>query len=448
MEFGIVSREIIKPSSPGLHLLKPFQLSFLDQLIPNAAFVPLILFYRIKDNAHFNNLHISAKLKKSLSDTLNSLYPVSGRVKNNLFIDDFEQGVPYIEAHVGSRMSDFLQHPKLELLNQFVPFQPQESNAESIALLAIQLNVFDCGSVALGMVASHKIFDGSTLSLFLKSWVAASRGCHDNVVHPRMFEGALRFPPDESLLKKYISFAESSWFNQGKYKMMRFVFDARAIATLKGKAKSENVVNPTRIDAMTGFIWKSILAASKKASVGAYKPSMFVQAVNIREKMMPPLSSNFIGNGFLWASAVCDFANIDAELHEHVILLREAYAKTESFLNVHRVDTRLQGISEYLKSLEEISKENPEDFCFSSWLNFGFGEADFGWGKPVWVGLVGEIGAMVRSSIVFQKADWNAGGIETWITLREKEMEILENDPDFLQYASPNPSVIIPSDCL
>ncbi|EOY09598.1 HXXXD-type acyl-transferase family protein [Theobroma cacao] len=409
MEFGIVSREIIKPSSPGLHLPKPFQLSFLDQLIPNAAFVPLILFYRIKDNAHFSNLHISAKLKKSLSDTLNSLYPVSGRVKNNLFIDDFEQGVPYIEAHVGSRMSDFLQHPKLELLNQFVPFQPQESNPESIALLAIQLNVFDCGSVALGMVASHKIFDGSTLSLFLK---------------------------------------KSSWFNQGKYKMMRFVFDARAIATLKGKAKSENVVNPTRIDAMTGFIWKSILAASKKASVGAYKPSMFVQAVNIREKMMPPLSSNFIGNGFLWASAVCDFANIDAELHEHVILLREAYAKTESFLNVHRGDTRLQGISEYLKSLEEISKENPEDFCFSSWLNFGFGEADFGWGKPVWVGLVGEIGAMVRSSIVFQKADWNAGGIETWITLREKEMEILENDPDFLQYASPNPSIIIPSDCL
>ena len=44
MDVDIISREIIKPSSPAIHHIKPFKLSLLDQITPT-TYASLILFY-------------------------------------------------------------------------------------------------------------------------------------------------------------------------------------------------------------------------------------------------------------------------------------------------------------------------------------------------------------------------------------------------------------------
>lgn len=43
--------------------------------------------------------------------------------------------------------------------------------------------------------------------------------------------------------------------------------------------------------------------------------------------------------------------------------------------------------------------------------------------------------------------NWLSGGIEAWILRNNEEMVELENDEDFLAYASPNPSVYVPLLC-
>ena len=87
-----------------------------------------------------------------------------------------------------------------------------------------------------------------------------------------------------------------------------------------------------------------------------------------------------------------------------------------------------------------FSRENPEIFAFTSWLTFGFNKVDFGWGKPIWVGLMGEVGSG-RKLTILQNAIYGKG-IEAWVTLDENVMAILEDDAEFLALATLNPSAI------
>ncbi|XWS59304.1 hypothetical protein CRYUN_Cryun08bG0110300 [Craigia yunnanensis] len=87
---------------------------------------PFIFFYtqtQLSDSSSYS-AHISAQLKRSLSETLNQIYPLSGRPRDNLCIDSYEEGVPYIEARVNCCLSDYLQHAEIEELNQLLPSEP------------------------------------------------------------------------------------------------------------------------------------------------------------------------------------------------------------------------------------------------------------------------------------------------------------------------------------
>ena len=184
MGIDIISRDIIRPSSLPIHHLKPFNLSLLDQFTPTAH-VLLILFYSKSPQTSSTD-----HLKNSLSKTLNSFYPFSRRMKDNLFIDYYDEGIPYNEARFHCCLSDFLQHPKMESLSHFLPCCPysKEPKPMEVAQLAVQVNIFDCGGIGIGLCASHKITDGSTLSAFLSTWAAIAGGPCNKLVHPNFFE--------------------------------------------------------------------------------------------------------------------------------------------------------------------------------------------------------------------------------------------------------------------
>ena len=60
-----------------------------------------------------------------------------------------------------------------------------------VAQLAIQVNIFDCDGIGIGLCASHKITDGITLSAFLNTWAAIAGGPCNKLVHPICFEALL-----------------------------------------------------------------------------------------------------------------------------------------------------------------------------------------------------------------------------------------------------------------
>ncbi|XWS56394.1 hypothetical protein CRYUN_Cryun09bG0081700 [Craigia yunnanensis] len=441
LEAQILSREIIKPSSPEIiHQRKPFKICLFDQLTPT-TYVSMVLFYSLSDTNFSNTTNILTHLKTSLSETLNILYPLSGRITDNLFIRHFDEGVPFLSARINCRLSEFLKHHEIESLNKLLPCQPfsKESNDE-VPLLVCQVTTFACGGIALGICTSHKITDVKTGLVLGNVWSRISHGSHENLVgYPSLAEASLIFPPKNPMPQNILSMMENLWFTEANYITRRFTFDAKAIAKLKAMAKGEGEATPTRTEAVSGFIWKCSMAASRAIS-GSLKPSILAQAVNMRPREKSnSLDAGSIGNVFWWASVHSNPAETGTELSELVNLMKESIAAfDDEYLSSLQGEEGFQAIAEYINQLEMMfSLEKPDIFAFTSWLNTGFYKVDLGWGPPCSLALFGKVGPKFRNLTVFVETKCGKG-IEAWMTLDEKRMSVLEKDPEFLKFASPN----------
>lgn len=97
----VISKEIIKPSSPTPNHISHYQFSFLDQINP-LVYTSLVLFFEFNGERQPIINEISKHLKKSLAYVLTLYYPVGlARLKNH-FVDYNDEGVPYLEAQVNN----------------------------------------------------------------------------------------------------------------------------------------------------------------------------------------------------------------------------------------------------------------------------------------------------------------------------------------------------------
>ncbi|KAI3842511.1 hypothetical protein MKX03_034377 [Papaver bracteatum] len=455
MKVQVMSKLIVKPSVPTPPHLRNFKLSLLDQLLP-PFYVPIVIYYPASADQECNNdtheqISKSELLKKSLSEILTHFYPMGGKVIDNVLIDCNNEGVEFIEAKVNGVMSDFMS---VEAVHQLHPLHIMLDDVAKDAQLAIQVNSFDCGGIAMSISTSHKIIDGCTAVTFISSWAATTRGAPKHEIFYPTFDSADIFPalPPEV----QVSSLESDDSIQGENVVTKvFLFTAPKIEALRARIvelSSSNVLSkyPTRTEVLSALIWRSFIKTSRvKAarklthSAASTKPiiirSLANYAVNLRTRLNPPLPQVSFGNIIMDATAEST-TTID---HERKL------SRVMSCLNIRlTIDgeyiRKLQdGDVEFLKSLDEASHhsndhegdENDEKFLIC-WLNslcrFPFYETDFGWGKPSWVAL--NTNAEYKNSLFL--IDTKCGtGVEAWVSLEEEDMAIFEKDQDLLQYA-------------
>ncbi|KAL5770601.1 hypothetical protein ACOSP7_014755 [Xanthoceras sorbifolium] len=179
----VISKEIIKPSTPTLDHLHHYRFSLLDQFSPS-FYQPFIYFYTTTttttdddhDHDHkFGNNGVTNNLKTSLSEVLTRYYPLAGCLEET-YVDCNKGGVLFLEAQVSCQLSDIIENPLPgEFINKFLP------DGVANLVLAIQVNFFNCGGVAIGVRLSHKISDACSLVTFINNWAATARGDGDNV---------------------------------------------------------------------------------------------------------------------------------------------------------------------------------------------------------------------------------------------------------------------------
>ncbi|CAN1280699.1 Stemmadenine O-acetyltransferase [Linum perenne] len=357
----------------------------LDQLAPS-SYSPLIYFYPSKPNSPANDVHrtlASSILKASLSKTLDLFYPLSGRENDDkLFIHDFESGVPFIETRIhGQTIAEFLQPPKLEFLNKLLPFEPVCVQPRNGPQVAVQLNTFDCGGIAIGLSFFHRIIDGATFT------------------------------------------------------------------ALKSTARSDKVPNPSRIETLTAFIWKSVMqAAAESESPDNQYLECMRQAVDMRSRMGERLSRNSVGNLVAGAMVSCNKEDSVKDLVEKIRIGVKGI--DENFLNGLSSGVQLHG-NDFLPVITSGGEIIQKALGYSSWSGFGVNDFDFGLGIPVWTGVLGDhIGneAAFKNAVIFKEVgatgSVNNSGMEAWVKFDEQVMAVLERDPDFLEFASPNPSIV------
>ncbi|XP_076951782.1 epi-neemfruitin B 7-O-acetyltransferse L7AT-like [Bidens hawaiensis] len=187
MEVEIISEESIKPSSPTPHHLRTYNLSLLDYLV-GYPYVPIVFYYpnhNDNDNNIFQALQRSLVLKKSLSETLTQFYPLAGTLKGDS-IECNDVGANYVLVLVHGRLDGFLHKPDLGLINRFLPLEPSfDQSSVGSRVTNVQVNIFKCGGIAVGLCVSHKILDGAALYTFLKGWAnMASKS--EEVTYPKI----------------------------------------------------------------------------------------------------------------------------------------------------------------------------------------------------------------------------------------------------------------------
>ncbi|XP_075516923.1 stemmadenine O-acetyltransferase-like [Primulina tabacum] len=433
MKIDIVCKEFIKPSSPTPLHLQDYNLSFIDERIPN-TYIALILYYSFHDNKNTTQSEISSRLRTSLSDSLVHFYPLAGRISDQASVRCNDEGILYIEAYVNGSIFELTKCPENDTLDKLVPFESSGTISSCEEQLAIQVSFFKCGGFSIGTCISHRISDGFTLGSFIKSWAAISCGGQSDLMTP-VYNAATLFPPRNAPDFKPNSRNLSVQPPVVKYVTKRFLFTASEIDELKQKViKNSSIVKPTRVEVLSGFLWYHCMVAK-----GVEKPrkSVAFHPVNLRGRIQF-LSECSFGNLFQMTKAV---ATVDDQTDwiELVQKLRDAFRKIDTGYTAELLGQN--GCHLAKENFVEISKflgfEDIEIFRFSSYCRFPFHAADFGWGNPVWVSTGG---SCIKNVITLLDSVKSDGGIEAWLVMAGPEMQRLHQKLEFLGYLSSSSS--------
>ncbi|XP_023751830.2 acylsugar acyltransferase 3 [Lactuca sativa] len=434
----IVSRDIIKPSSPTPSHLKTYNLSLFDQLAVN-AYAPFVAFYpstRIYQSSHDKTV----ELKNSLSHTLSRYYPYAGRLAKAgpTYVDCNDDGVEFIEASNDGPLSDFLHRSAHEDLDQLFPddliwyksnHKAHTDENERTSPLSVQVNHFSCGGVAVAVSLSHKIADASSILNFLKDWatVTRSRGEHRDLSH--INPHFLSYKTRNIKLPKNMPDRP-----QGDYVTRSFVFPNSKINDLKAKITNmtmesgEPIMNPTRAEALTWLIHKCAVAAACKTKSGIFKPTGVGQVMSIRNNLVEQLPETSIGNLYL----LMEFPTRDeSDLTPHNII-GELRKRKKEFRSIKNTETALGIVSEMCSdhtAMLETTKRLDDYYIYTVINRFPTYGIDFGWGKPIKV----TVGGVVKNLIIMMNTP-NGDGIETLLSLDGQDMKIIQNDPELLAF--------------
>ncbi|KAK9119969.1 hypothetical protein Scep_018062 [Stephania cephalantha] len=431
MGVEIISRDTIKPSSPTPSHLKTYSLSFFDQLAP-PIFVPILLFY-----TNTNTTTSTKCLKESLSKCLTKFYTLAGRIKDGIFVDCNDAGVDYLEAKVTNRsLSDVVANPNVDYLKQLLPCEPHTLESKSWSespLLAVQVNRFQCGGVVIGMCISHKVADASSLSSFVNGWSCIARGDCDAVA-PH-FGLATLFPWIDYMDQEFEATDEGTK-KGNKIVTKRFVFNASNIARLREKARDGSSMKPpTRVEVVSAFIWKRFMNSDRYSkSHPTSKSYSACHAVNLRKRRVPPLAEHGFGNMCIatTASLTTSDKDDDDEYCSLVSKIRGAIRGIDGEF-VKKVESGDEWSLDYIKAeIMQACKGERVQINFSSWCKLGFYDADFGWGRPVWVTCT----TVSLKNLVIMVDTRNGDGIEALVNMLEDDMVGFESDPELLALAS------------
>ncbi|KAI5674942.1 hypothetical protein M9H77_05892 [Catharanthus roseus] len=420
----IVSKMFIKPSSPTPQSLRRYNLSSIDQTIDSEV-TSLAFFYT------YNPSHESSKigdlLKNSLSKTLVSYYQFAGRLIENDYIDCNDEGVEFVEVRIHGRMNDILKRGKSFATDLVLPTRIIALHEDS--LLIVQLSHFDCGGIAIGFGASHKVSDGVSNVMFMKDWASSTSLSTFHKPTPLLTADSI-FPPEDNKLlsnKSIVSFQQCL----GK----RFVFSTEAIEKLKSKAIEYGIQKPSRVEVVTAFLCQ----CAANCDLPRKKPYAIISAVNLRPYLALP--QNSIGNIFSFYFCIND-EGMDNQFSALISKLRNGKQKLlENIISKEKLTYESQ-MQELTKCLDQLNISSLDTYFCSSWCRFPVYDIDFGWGKPI---LVSPFQPHVKDLILLMDSP-EGDGIEALITMEEKKMAAFEKNEELRSFAyldSPEPEALI-----
>ncbi|KAK4380521.1 hypothetical protein RND71_002383 [Anisodus tanguticus] len=436
VEIEVISKETcIKPCTPTPDKLRHYSLSYLDQIVPS-IFMPLVYFYPASDR--FFNTERSDKIKLSLSKALTKFYPLAGRVVDNLYVDCNDEGVPYVEVVVKCKLADIISDPIPNELNKFIPYELDDVKDFG---LVVQANFFECGGLAIGIGISHKLADAASCFMFVNTWAAIARRdddtCHSPLFSPR-FDSAMLFPPKDTSLIRDACLK----IRRENIVTKRFMFSNSDISALRDEYADQKRMKgsvfdkigrcPSRILALSAFLWSRFMATVHSVR-DPNKIYTVIHTVNLRARADPPLPESLFGNIMRSALVIPFFdKGSEDEVFQFMNQVRESIEEINSDFVSQLQKNDQQHLNFLFERANDVRKGHMALLCFSSLCKFPLYEADFGWGKPMWVGS-----ARLATKDIIGFMDTKSGdGVEAWVNLKAEDMAKFETDKQLLAFCN------------
>ncbi|KAI3907041.1 hypothetical protein MKW92_029471 [Papaver armeniacum] len=330
--------------------------SNIDQLSP--IHVQTVSFYRRPaSTCDFFN---STVLKDGLSKVLVTYYPMAGRLKRNeagrAEIHCNGEGVVFIEAETDSLIEDLA----ISLL---------------MNNLCLSVTHFKCGGVCLSTSTSHIVVGGVCGFNFVNAWSDICRGVNDMKSVPFFDRTVLRARDPPIVSFPHIEYNKPTSMNSHRYQNLK-------LHLLKSKCNKGEFRFST-YEVIAGHIWR---CACKARELKDDQETVISIPLDCRSRSSPPLPDGYFGN------AIFDLA--PKAISGDIVSKPLSYA-----VNIIHQTIKTLGNNEYLRSALDYLELHPDISIFKgggpqscnirnvSWLGMPIYGADFGWGKPLYVGL-------------------------------------------------------------
>lgn len=372
-----------------------------DLVVPRFH-TPSVYFYRPDGSGDFFD---AGKMKAALAEALVPFYPMAGRLGRDedgrIEIDCQGQGVLFVEAETESRIDDFGDFAPTMELKKLIPVVDYSGDISSFPLLVLQVTHFKCGGASLGVGMQHHVADGASGLHFINSWSDVARGLGISI--PPFIDRTLlrardpptpsfphiEYQPAPSMLSPPPSPVASPPNPTPKTQSPTTTDTAVNIFKITReqldllKSKSPPGTRFSSYSLLAGHVWRCVCIAR---DLPGEQPTKMYIATDGRSRLRPPLPQGYFGNVIFTATPITNTGDlIDGGIITAAKKINDSLARMD--------DQYLRSALDYLELQPDLAALVRGAHTFrcpniglTSWVRLPIHDADFGWGRPIFMG--------------------------------------------------------------
>ncbi|KAL9250965.1 Shikimate O-hydroxycinnamoyltransferase-like protein [Drosera capensis] len=396
MIITIKKSSMVTPSSPTPSL--SLYNSNVDLVVPSMH-TPSVYFYKPTTTTMSHTSFFEPEvLKESLGRALVPFYPMAGRLRRDedgrIEIDCNGEGVLFVEAEADCGVEVFGDFAPTAELRRLIPKVDYGNGISSYPLLVLQVTYFECGGASLGVGMQHHVADGASGLHFVNTWSDMARGL-DLTLPPYIDRKLLsaRNPPEPKFhhieyqpppTLKTSSQSKKSQIVQDETTVSMFHITRDQINAVKAKStENGRTAKYSSYEMLAGHVWRCVCKA--RGLRDDQETKLYI-ATDGRSRLQPPLPPGYFGNVIFTTTPIAEAGQLVSK--------QTWYAASR----IHEALVRMD--NEYLKSALDYLELQPDltalvrgahtfrnpNLGITSWTRLPIHDADFGWGRPIFMG--------------------------------------------------------------
>lgn len=296
-----------------------------------------------------------------------------------------------------------------------------------------QVTYFKCGGVSLGVGTQHHVADGMSGLHFINSWSDLCRGAKIAVmpfidrtlIHARdppiPCYAHVEYHPSPAMLSSSVPQDLSAKRISPATTVDIFKLTSSDIGRLRSQLpKGDDIPRLSTYTLLSAHVWRCVSLAR---GLPSEQPTKLYCAIDGRKRLKPQLPDGYLGNVLFTATPIVEAGKVISGVAGTAKIIQMELDRMD--------DDYCRSALDYLELQPDLSAlvrgaqtYHCPNLGITSWVNLPVHDADFGWGRPVFMGPGGV--AFEGLAYILPSAD-NDGSLSIAISLQTDHMKKFRN---------------------